>query len=84
MNSMRQRLLVICVLIMCWIPAHAYIDPGTGSALIQGLIGAIAAVGVTLKLYWYRIVNFLGRSKNRDAKLGSDSDTESRSEHTPS
>ena len=73
-----------CILLLYWIPAHAYIDPGTGSALIQGLIGAIAAVGVTLKLYWHRIVNFLGRSKNRDAKLGSDSDTESHSEHTPS
>jgi len=37
------------------LPAHAYLDPGTGSMLIQGIIGAIAAVGVALKLYWHKI-----------------------------
>ncbi len=44
-------------LVLCtWaIPAHAYLDPGTGSMLIQGIIGAVAAVGVTLKLYWHKI-----------------------------
>jgi hypothetical protein len=26
--------------------AHAYLDPATGSILVQGLIGAIAAIGV--------------------------------------
>jgi len=37
------------------LPAHAYLDPGTGSMLIQGIIGAVAAAGVALKLYWYKI-----------------------------
>ncbi len=41
--------------------AFAYIDPGTGSALIQGLIAAIAAVGVTLKLYWHRFISLFHR-----------------------
>ena len=39
----------------------AYIDPGTGSALIQVLIGAIAGVGITLKLYWFKIKEKLSR-----------------------
>lgn len=47
-------------------PAHAYLDPGTGSALIQGVIAAIAAVGVTLKLYWHRIKRFF--TSRRDEK----------------
>ena len=37
------------------LPAHAYLDPGSGSLIIQGVIGAIAAVGVTMKLYWHKI-----------------------------
>ena len=45
-------------------PAYAYLDPGTGSALIQGLIASIAALGLTLKVYWHRVIGFLGsRSK---------------------
>ena len=41
----------------------AYVDPGTGSILIQGLIASIAAVGVTLKIYWHRIVDFFKREE---------------------
>jgi hypothetical protein len=48
-------------------PAHAYLDPGTGSAILQGILGAIAAIAVVTKLYWYRILRFLGLSKKRSA-----------------
>ena len=34
-------------------PAYAYIDPGTGSMLLQGLIGGIAA-GITIISVYYR------------------------------
>jgi hypothetical protein len=44
------------------LPAYGYIDPGTGSLIIQSIIGAIAAIGVTMKLYWHKIkVYFMGR-----------------------
>ena len=46
--------------------AYGYLDPGTGSALIQGLIAAIAAIGLTLKVYWHRVLGFLGL--RRDSK----------------
>jgi hypothetical protein len=32
-----------------------YIDPGSGSVVIQMIIGALIGVGVTLKLYWERL-----------------------------
>lgn len=35
--------------------AFAYLDPGTGSMFIQVIIGAIVGVGITLKIYWYKI-----------------------------
>ena len=35
-------------------PAHAYLDPGTGSILLQGLLAAIATLG----LFWQRVKVF--------------------------
>jgi len=32
-----------------------YLDPGSGSVVIQMIIGALIGVGVTLKLYWERL-----------------------------
>ena len=32
-----------------------YIDPGSASAIIAMIIGAIAGAGMTIKLYWFKI-----------------------------
>jgi hypothetical protein len=37
----------------------AYLDPGTGSMIVQLLVGGVAAVAVTAKLYWHRILRLL-------------------------
>jgi hypothetical protein len=37
--------------------AHAYIDPGTGSMIFQGLLAAIAACTVTIGIFWRRLKN---------------------------
>lgn len=44
-------------------PLYAYLDPGTGSMLLQVILGGIAAVGVALKLFWHRIRIAVGRGK---------------------
>jgi hypothetical protein len=43
--------------------AAAYIDPGTGSLLLQGLIAGLAAGAVVLRGYWYRIKAFFRGDK---------------------
>lgn len=45
------------------LPAHAYLDPGTGSMLLQVVLGGVAAVAVAVKLYWYKILSILGIRK---------------------
>jgi len=40
-------------------PAYAYLDPGTGSMIIQGVIATVASIGFVLKLYWHRVLIFL-------------------------
>lgn len=41
----------------------AYLDPGTGSLFLQLLLGGIAGLVVILKLYWHKILAFLGIRK---------------------
>ena len=41
----------------------AYLDPGSGSMIIQILVGGLAAVGVTMKLYWRRLTGIFSRRK---------------------
>jgi hypothetical protein len=45
----------VIVLVLFTDSAFAYLDPGTGSMLIQVVLGGIAAVGVALKLFWHKI-----------------------------
>ncbi len=76
-----SRIILLAVLAMSLTPtlAHAYLDPGTGSAMIQGLIAAIAAIGLTLKVYWHRVLAFL--RLRRPSKLDEGSDSADQSEN---
>lgn len=44
--------------------AYAYLDPGTASLILQGIVGAIGAGMVVISLYWRR---FIGIFKNEIA-----------------
>jgi hydrogenase-4 membrane subunit HyfE len=44
-------------------PAHAYIDPGTGSYLLQLAIGSILGGLFVVKMYWKRLTAPLRRKK---------------------
>jgi hypothetical protein len=41
--------------------AYAYVDPGTGSYILQVVIAGIAAGSFALKLFWGRIRTFFSR-----------------------
>ena len=36
-------------------PAYAYLDPGTGSMLLQAIIGTVAAGFTVISIYWQRV-----------------------------
>ena len=46
--------------------AHAYIDPGSGSIIIQAIIAAIATAGTTATIYWNKIKNFFKKNKRKN------------------
>ena len=37
----------------------AYLDAGSGSMIVQLLLGGFAAVAVSIKLWWRRLLRFL-------------------------
>lgn len=51
---------VAVILFTSTVSAHAYLDPGTGSILLQGAIGAIASGLFFVKLYWTKVRTVLG------------------------
>ena len=59
-----MKYLLIAILLLTTQPAWAYLDPGTGSMLLQVILGGIAAIGVALKLFWHKIRVALGFSKS--------------------
>jgi hypothetical protein len=50
--------------------AYAYLDPGVGSFLLQGLLATIAAAAAVASLYWNRILLFFGMRKHNDQTEG--------------
>jgi hypothetical protein len=48
--------------------AHAYVDPGSGSMLLQLLLGGAAGVIILVKWYWQRFLAFFG-GKGKEAEL---------------
>ena len=53
--------------------AQAYLDPGTGSMVLQLLLGGIAGAVVILKLYWRRFVGlFRGNSREESEHSSSE------------
>ena len=53
--------------------AHAYLDPGTGSMVLQLLLGGIAGAAVILKLYWRRFVGlFRGHAREESEHSSSE------------
>ena len=46
--------------------ADAYIDPGTGSIIIQAIIGFVASILVGASFYWHKFKSFIKKVLKRD------------------
>ncbi len=63
----RLTILALLALLMAAIslPAFAYLDPTSGSMILQAVLGGFAGAAVVLKLYWHRIIGFFGGKKQQ-------------------
>jgi hypothetical protein len=53
----------------------AYLDAGSGSMIVQILVGGLAAAGVAMKIYWRRLMTFLRIRKPDETEPASSSET---------
>jgi type IV secretory pathway VirB2 component (pilin) len=51
-NGILSLASLVAVMLAFTQPAFAYIDPGTGSMLLQLLMGGVAGALVVVKMYW--------------------------------
>jgi hypothetical protein len=64
-----QKLVFAAVLLLAFAgEAHAYIDPGTGSYIIQIVIGGVLAALFALKVYWARVKLFFSGLRSKKPK----------------
>jgi len=54
--------------------AHAYLDPGTGSYILQVLIAGLFGALFMLKVFWGRIVGFFGKNSSESKATVQESD----------
>ena len=66
MKELAVILISIFLVLVLVNQSYAYIDPGTGSMLVQAVLAAIAAVSVSIGIFWHRIRSFLNRLFNRN------------------
>jgi hypothetical protein len=67
--AMRTTPVLLAALVVSLpVPAHAYVDPGTGAMLLQLLLGGVAGAAVVAKLYWARLRSLFKKSKVDDGE----------------
>ncbi|MCB1690439.1 MAG: hypothetical protein KDI33_18210 [Halioglobus sp.] len=64
MSKLISTLMMISGFFFCYSPAvHAYLDPGTGSMILQGIIASVAIGFATIKMWWYKVAAIFGARK---------------------
>ena len=48
----------------------AYLDPGTGSIILQAIIGVFLATAMTAKLWWRRVMGLFVKYEDEDEECG--------------
>ena len=80
----RLGYLILIVLFLSLIApsvAFAYLDPGSGSMLLQLVLGGLAGLAVIAKLYWHRLLTLFGvHSQQEESESETDSDSLTTSE----
>lgn len=63
---MQSLLPVVCLILLLSLnsgPAHAYLDPGSISLVVQAIIAAVAGGLMTVKYWYWRVLRFFGGKK---------------------
>jgi len=62
MNTLLTSILGIQILSLP-LSILVYIDPGTGSIILQALVATVVGAAIAVKLFWHRLLKFFGLRK---------------------
>jgi hypothetical protein len=75
MNPMKDLKRLVTVLVVVGLlslafprSAHAYLDPGTGSLIIQVIVAAFLGAAFAVKVYWRNIKAFVANRFSKEAQ----------------
>ncbi|MBL4586711.1 MAG: hypothetical protein JKX84_06615 [Flavobacteriales bacterium] len=73
-----KRDVLLIAMLLCYIPnSFGYLDPGSGSFIVQMIIAAVLGGFYAVKLYWIKIKNFFsGTTEDPDTDLDEELDNE--------
>jgi hypothetical protein len=54
-------ILVVLLVVSLPLPAYAYLDPASGSMLLQLVLGGVAGIALAFRLFWHRILALFGK-----------------------
>ena len=66
--KLKTLYLTIIILTISTNRAFAYLDPGTGSIILQAILGFIAATLATLSFYWNKVKIFFSKLLKKNKK----------------
>jgi hypothetical protein len=66
--------LTVLAVFLFTMPAHAYVDPGTGSMVLQVIIGGLLAAVFMVKTYYYELKRRINKLLGRDSGTKKDID----------
>lgn len=64
-NLRNAAVFALLLLLVCAQQAEAYIDPGSGSYILQLIVAGLLGAGVAVKIYWKRIRSSISRVFSR-------------------
>ena len=71
MGFFKTQLVLLSLLRERTSQSQNYLDPGTGSMILQVILGGVAGAAVAVKVFWHRIIAFIPSRSNDSSSADS-------------
>ena len=75
-SYLKDILIFLLIFILAPSVSWAYLDPGTGSFIIQILVATVVGTLVTIKMYWSKIIGIFKKKSENETEIEMDDSKE--------